>query len=78
MVLALENKYSSQMEFVVADITKQEGNSLAEKFDIYYIPVWFVLDRQGKILDHIEFSQVQDNPQQKLDTIISEDLQKVR
>ena len=78
MVLALENKYSSKMEFVVADITKQEGNSLAEKFDIYYIPVWFVLDRQGKILDHIEFSQVQDNPQQKLDTIISEDLQKVR
>lgn len=78
MVLALENKYSSQMEFVVADITKQEGNSLAEKFDIYYIPVWFVLDRQGKILDHIEFSQVQDNPQQKLDSIISEDLQKIR
>lgn len=77
-MLALENKYGSQMEFVIADITKQEGNSLAEKFDIYYIPVWFVLDRQGKILDHIEFSQVQDNPQEKLDTIISEDLQKVR
>lgn len=77
-MLALGNKYNSKMEFVIADVTGQEGNSLAGKFDIYYIPVWFVLDRQGKILDHIEFSQVQDNPQQRLDTIISADLQKIR
>lgn len=76
-MLALQNKYDGQMEFVIADVTKPEGNSLAEKFDIYYIPVFFVLDRSGKILERIEFDQIQDDPQQKLDSLISADLQKM-
>jgi len=75
-VLALKNKYDSEMEFIVADVTKPQGNSLAEKFDIYYIPVFFILDSNGKILEHIEFPQIQDNPQQMLDSFIAKALQK--
>lgn len=75
-MLALENKYNNKMEFIVADITKPEGSSLAERFDIYYIPVYFILDRNGNILERIEFPQIQDNPQQKLDSLISKSLGK--
>lgn len=77
-MLALKNKYNSKMEFVVVDVTRPDGNSLAEKFDIYYIPVFFILDPQGKTLDRIEFPQIQENPQQRLDSFISADLQKIR
>ena len=76
-MLALKKKYTSKMEFVTANTTTPEGSSLAQKFDIYYIPVFFILDRQGEIHDRIEFPQVQDNPQQSLDSFISRDLQKI-
>lgn len=77
-MLALEKKYKSKMDFIVAEVTSPEGTSLADKFDIYYIPVYFILDSQGKLLDRIEFSEIQKNPGPMLDSRISAGLQKIR
>lgn len=50
MVLALENKYNGEMEFITADITTPEGNYLAGKFNVDLIPRFFVLDRGGNTI----------------------------
>ena len=47
VVLALENKYNSKMEFITADVTTPEGNFLAGQFNVDLIPRFFVLDRKG-------------------------------
>jgi Thiol:disulfide interchange protein len=49
VVLALEKKYSANVNFIVADIDDPEGQALAKQFNIYYIPAFFVFDRQGQI-----------------------------
>lgn len=49
MVLALEEKYSKNTNFIVVDIDDPQGQVLAKQFDIYYIPAFFVLDQQGQI-----------------------------
>ena len=73
-MLALENKYKNDMEFIVANVTTEEGSLLAEKYNIYYIPVYFTLDPRGNIIDHIEFSEVQDSPRSKLEAYITKAL----
>lgn len=70
-MLALENKYQKDMDFIIADVNEPEGNSLAQQFNIYYIPVFFVLDGKGKTIDHIEYSQIADSPQKMLDSRIA-------
>lgn len=47
MVLALENKYNEDMEFITADITTPEGDYLAGQFRVDLIPRFFILDRKG-------------------------------
>ncbi|KJR46218.1 Cytochrome c-type biogenesis protein CcdA [Desulfosporosinus sp. I2] len=49
VVLALEKKYSANVNFIVADIDDPEGQVLAKQFNIYYIPAFFVFDQQGQI-----------------------------
>lgn len=48
-MLALEKKYSANVNFIVADIDDPEGQVLAKQFNIYYIPAFFVFDQQGQI-----------------------------
>ncbi|GAB6155951.1 hypothetical protein JCM17380_47030 [Desulfosporosinus burensis] len=48
-MLALEEKYSKNTNFIVVDIDDPQGQVLAKQFDIYYIPAFFVLDQQGQI-----------------------------
>nr|WP_075367115.1 cytochrome c biogenesis protein CcdA [Desulfosporosinus metallidurans] len=50
VVLALEKKYSANVNFIVADIDDPEGQVLAKQFNIYYIPAFFVFDQQGQII----------------------------
>ena len=45
MVLALEKKYSNNINFIVVDIDDPQGQVLAKQFDIYYIPAFFVIDQ---------------------------------
>lgn len=49
MVLALEEKYSKNTNFIIVDIDDPQGQVLAKQFDIYYIPAFFVIDQQGQI-----------------------------
>ena len=49
MVLALEKKYSEKVKFIIVDIDDPQGQALAQQFDIYYIPAFFVIDQQGQI-----------------------------
>jgi len=49
VVLALEEKYSKNTNFIIVDIDDPQGQVLAKQFDIYYIPAFFVLDQQGQI-----------------------------
>ena len=46
-MLALEKKHS-EINFIVVDIDAPESQALIKKFNIYYIPAFFVLDQQGK------------------------------
>ena len=49
MVLALDKKYSKKTDFIIVDIDDPQGQVLAQQFNIYYIPAYFVLDQQGQI-----------------------------
>lgn len=49
MVLALDKKYSKKTDFIIVDIDDPQGQILAQQFDIYYIPAYFVIDQQGQI-----------------------------
>lgn len=49
MVLALEKKYSEKVKFIIVDIDDPQGQALAQQFDIYYIPAFFVIDQRGQI-----------------------------
>lgn len=49
MVLALEKKYSDNINFIIVDVDDPQGQVLAQQFDINYIPAFFVIDQQGQI-----------------------------
>jgi len=74
VVLALENKYRGKMDFVITDVNTQEGSLLAQQYDIYYIPVYFILDGNGNTVNRIEYSAIQDRPREKLEAFINKAL----
>ena len=43
-VLALENRFYGQVEFVIADVDDQQGRQLAERFGVNTIPAFFIMD----------------------------------
>ena len=49
MVLALDKKYSKKTDFIVVNIDDPQGQILAQQFNIYYIPAYFVIDQKGQI-----------------------------
>lgn len=49
MVLALEEKYRNNTNFIIVDIDDPQGQVLAKQFGVYYIPALFVIDQQGQI-----------------------------
>lgn len=49
MVLALEEKYSKSTNFIIVDVDDPQGQILAQQFQIYSIPAFFVIDQQGQI-----------------------------
>jgi len=66
-VLALEEKYEKDVEFIIADVTNPEGNRVAAEYEVYSIPAVFILDGKGQILH----SEVGVQPLEKLDSYIS-------
>jgi len=68
----MEEKYEGDIEFVIADTNSSEGRSLAERFGVYYIPAFFILDGKGNILNSFGYQEVSDNPQKTMDSFISE------
>ncbi|MDQ7093128.1 cytochrome c biogenesis protein CcdA [Desulfosporosinus sp. PR] len=49
VVLALEKDYGEKANVIVVDVDSQEGQILAQQFNIYYIPAVFIFDQQGQI-----------------------------
>ncbi len=49
-VLALENRFQGQVEFIIADVDDPQGKQLAGKFGVGLIPAIFIIDAQGKII----------------------------
>jgi len=49
VVLALDKKYSKKTDFIVVNIDDPQGQILAQQFNIYYIPAYFVIDQKGQI-----------------------------
>lgn len=70
MVLALEKKYGQDIEFVIVNPSAEEGNSLAQKYNIRYIPAFIILDRRGEVLFNIDYSEISAGPQAKLEGYI--------
>lgn len=48
-MLALEKKYADKVNFVIADVDDPQGQVLAARFNIYYIPAIFVFDQNGQV-----------------------------
>ena len=48
-MLALDKKYSKKTDFIVVNIDDPQGQILAQQFNIYYIPAYFVIDQKGQI-----------------------------
>ncbi len=50
--MALKKQYQDQAKFIVADFKKEETFVLmqAEGFDVPYIPMFFFIDGQGKVI----------------------------
>ena len=49
-MLALENKFQGQVEFVVVDVDdKTQGQLLADRFNVDVIPAIFIMDTKGNI-----------------------------
>jgi thiol-disulfide isomerase/thioredoxin len=46
-VLALKNKFSGQVEFIVADVDDSQGQQLASRYGVNSIPAFFILDGKG-------------------------------
>lgn len=70
-MLALQNKYSAKMEFVIADTNTEDGSTLAGHYNVYYIPAVYILDGRGNILSNIPYSEINANPLKALDSYIS-------
>lgn len=68
MVLALEKKYSNNINFIVVDIDDPQGQVLAKQFDIYYIPAFFVIDQQGQITHNDTGPQSKDSLEKALNS----------
>lgn len=68
MDLALEKKYGNKMEFIIANVTTEEGNYLAGLYRVDLIPAFFLIDRKGNVV----FSDVGVQSEDKLDRQISE------
>jgi len=49
VVMALKAEYGREIIFIVADVTEEEGEKLAAKFQTQYIPAFFYVDRSGNI-----------------------------
>ncbi|WP_418790790.1 hypothetical protein [Phosphitispora sp. TUW77] len=50
VVLALEEKYGEDVQFIIADTNNTEASPLARQFNVYYIPHIVILDGKGNVL----------------------------
>ncbi len=66
---ALERKYSNKINFIIADIDDPQGQQLAEQFQIYYIPAFFVIDPQGQVVYDAEGAQSQKTLEQAINSL---------
>lgn len=56
VVQALQEKYGNQVCFVVVDVEKtgsEEAAKLVRDFQVSYIPAFFLIDKQGNVIDEI-------------------------
>lgn len=67
-MLALEEKYDKDVEFIIADVNTPEGNELAGEYGVRSIPAIFILDGKGKVVK----SELGYQPQNKLEGYIDE------
>lgn len=49
-VLALENRFNGQVDFVIADVDDPQGQQLAGRFGVNTIPAFFIMDSRGNII----------------------------
>jgi len=60
VVLALEEKYGNEVEFIIANTNDAGTAPLAGQFNVYYIPHIVIMDGQGNILYSDAGPQTQD------------------
>ncbi|MFO7951482.1 MAG: cytochrome c biogenesis protein CcdA [Bacillota bacterium] len=50
VVMALKEEYSGQAEFIVVNLDHRESEKLVEKHEVLYIPAFYFINSQGKIV----------------------------
>lgn len=70
VILALENKYGDQIDFIIADVDKEQ--ELSARYQVYSIPAFFFIGKNGTTLD----TNVGYIPQDKLEKQINDFLAK--
>lgn len=64
MVQVLQEKYGDQVCFVVVDVEKsgdEEAAKLLQDFQVSYIPAFFLINRQGEVIEKIVGSVTQED-----------------
>lgn len=70
MILALENKYGDQVQFITADVDTPQGASLADWFNVDSIPAFFLIDGEGQVIDQSIGIQPQNILEQQIKNLI--------
>ena len=70
VVQALAEKYGTKIRFIVADINTEKGNILANEYQVMYIPAFFFLDKEGKVVDSYVGALTKGDLEQRLKKIL--------
>ena len=47
--MALEHKYGDKVDFIIADVEVEK--SLVDRYQVLTIPAYFIIDRNGSVID---------------------------
>ena len=70
MILALENKYQGQVEFIVVDVDDPQGQELAQTFAVNSIPAFFFIDKEKNIAQQVIGTQPLETMDNLMKTIL--------
>ncbi|GAW31830.1 hypothetical protein JDF658_15950 [Carboxydocella sp. JDF658] len=70
VVLALQNKYAGQVEFLIVNVDDPQGQQLAAQFGVSAIPAFFFINSQQQVVASVVGAQSQAQMEEYVKKII--------